>query len=113
MLETLLGRSCKRHVTCASVLHIDALVRIKWTQIDYGKSIFMLLFCQITHSPINFRLADVNKRRIKAGVYWVNGGMDWCLVGFLPDKYLAQKDALNGRLGQVDEFYEPDQKALF
>ncbi len=72
---------------------------------EHGKLIFLfLLVCQSIHSPINFLLVDVNKRTTKAGIYWVTGGMGrWYLVGFLPDKYLAQMDALNGQLGQVDK----------
>ncbi len=38
------GHSCKCHVTCGSVLHIDALARIKWTQIEYGNTIFCCCF---------------------------------------------------------------------
>lgn len=55
---------------------------------------------------LSFRYSiDVNKRTTKAGVYWVTRGMDRCLVGFLPDKYLLQKNILNGRLAQIEEVY--------
>lgn len=65
--------------------------------------IFYFAFSQtLTRS---FRSAGVNKRTTKAGVYWVTRGMDRCLIGFLPDKYLLHKDILNGRLAQIDEIY--------
>lgn len=63
------------------------------------------MFCVDFLSPLDFPCADVNKRTIKAGVYLVTGGMDRCLVGFLPDKYLIHRDKLNGRLAQIDEIY--------
>ena len=39
----------------------------------------------------------------------VTRGMDRCLVGFLPDKYLLHKNVLNGRLAQVEEIYVGSQ----
>ena len=53
---------------------------------------------------------DVNKRTTKAGVYWVTRGMDRCLVGFLPDKYLLHKNVLHGRLAQIEEIYTNSKK---
>ena len=68
--------------------------------------------CFFHYDSINFALtgtftsfSDVNKRTTKAGVYWVTRGMDRCLIGFLPDKYLIHKGILNGRLAQIDEIY--------
>jgi hypothetical protein len=57
----------------------------------------------------SFYFTDVNKRTTKAGVYLVSRGMDRCLIGFLPDKYLIYKNILNGRLAQIDEIYVGSQ----
>ncbi len=78
-----------------------AVVWIKWTQIEYGKSIFLFLICQSVQSPISFLISDANKRTNKLVLCWVPGRIDWCCVEFLPDKYQAQKDALNRRLGRI------------
>ena len=45
------GRSCEWHDTCGDTVCIDALVRVKWTQIEYGKWIFHdILFCVLADS---------------------------------------------------------------
>lgn len=41
--------------------------------------------------------------------FWVTDGIDRCLVGFVDSSTEERKRFLNGRLGQVVEFYEEEE----